>query len=370
MQFCIFVIDFFVNESIVLKMNQFKTVILIFISIMMFISCSDDGVSIAKKKFKVAAILDLSGHYSQFGKEAKIGIDMSLSDYKDGDFEVVYFDSKGEAPTAIDIFNTISQDTSYKVVVTFASWISNAIAPMAKEKDILHFAIASAVFDYPANGNTIRFTGDVTSESIFLTDYLKQFNSIGLMYFDNDYGKGWQNRLSQELASKLILSKSYTDTDTDFTSILQELNAKTPDAIVLISTTEAVQIARQAKSLGITSKLIGTRPIITDSLLKEPSAEGLVFSYPDLNEDYPPYQSYLLKYGTKPSSFVAEGYDLTTSLYGLTNNIAFNRDEVYKQYKNMILIGMFAMINFDENAQAESAMKLMLIKNGKYQDIQ
>jgi ABC-type branched-subunit amino acid transport system substrate-binding protein len=348
-------------------MNTKLLMILTFLIIgLVFVSCSDDGITPAKNKIKIAAILDLSGHYSQFGQEAKQGMNQFLQDYPDSKFEVTYYDSKADAAIAINLFNTISTDTSNKAVVTLASWISNAIAPLAKEKNILHFAIGSAVFEFPANGNTVRYTGDVSDESTYLLNYLKDFQKIGLMYFDNDYGKGWKERLSTNLGSKLILTKSYTDTDTDFTGILQEMKVAAPEVIVLISTKEAVQICKQAKSLNITAKLLGNRPILTDSLLKEPAAEGLIFSYPDLNENYAGYKNYVTKYSRKPSSFAAEGYDIAASFYGFTQVKGFDRTTVYNSYKNLTQFGIFSELNFNDNAQANSKYSLMVIKSGDY----
>lgn len=348
-------------------MKSFLYLILI-ISILYFNSCSDDGISPKSDKIKVAAILDLSGQYGTFGKEAKIGMEMSLNNNQTDKIEIVYYDSKGLSEIALEQFNQISADTSYKVVITLTSWISNAIAPLAKEKNILHFAIGSAVFNFAENGNSIRFTGDASDESVYLTNFIKSFQSVGLVHLNNEYGEGWKTKLSQELGDKLKISKSYTDTDTDFSTILQEVKTVNPESILLISTVEAVSIIKQAKEIGITSELIGNRTILTDSLLKEPSSEGLIFSYPDLNENYEPYKEYQQLYNHKPSSFVAEGYDLVTSLNALINSNGFNREIIYSKYSNMILIGMFKMIQFDENAQAFSNYNMMIINDKKYQD--
>jgi ABC-type branched-subunit amino acid transport system substrate-binding protein len=345
---------------------RFLWLIVIF-GIMFVYSCSDDGLSPARYIFKVAAILDLSGHYSQFGKEVQNGLELFLESNNEN-FEIEYYDSEGLADKALTQFNQASLDTNVKAVITLASWISNAVAPVAKMKNVLHFAVGSAVFEYPDNGNTVRFTGDVSDESVYMTDYLKDFNSVGLMYFNNDYGKGWETRLTAALGPKLKITRSYTDTDTDFTTILQKMKTANPEIIVLISTREAVEITKQAKQLGITSKLLGNRPILTDALLKEPAADGLVFTYPDLNDEHHAIKKYIAQYRKKPSAFVAEGYDLAISLVVATRNMKFDRKNVYDFYTDLSYNGMFTKIDFDSNAQAKSKYNLMIIKDGNYQD--
>lgn len=342
--------------------------LIVILGILFVYSCSDDGLTPAKHKFKVAAILDLSGHYSQFGIEVQRGMELYLESDKTAEFEIDYYDSEGLADKALLLFNQASADTNVKAVITLASWISNAVAPVAKMKNVLHYAVGSAVFDFPDNGNTVRFTGDVSDESIYMIDYLKDFNSVGLMYFNNDYGKGWESRLTTALGSKLQITRSYTDTDTDFTTILQEMKVANPEIIVLISTREAVEITKQAKQLGISSKLLGNRPILTDTLLKEPAADGLVFTYPDLNDVHQSFKNYVAKYGKKPSAFVAEGYDLAETLDKATISKKFDRSNVYNYYKNQSFTGMFTKIEFDSNAQANSKYNLMIIKDGNYQD--
>lgn len=351
--------------------NKLYSVVSILLMVLMFSAC--DEITAAKDRYyryKVAAILDMSGHYSQFGIEAKRGFDEFFLKYPESKFDVLYYDSKADNDIAINHFNNILTDTSIKAVITLTSWVSNTIAPLAKDKNLLHYAIGSAVFDYPANGNTIRYTGDVADESLYLINYLKNYQKIALMYFNNDYGKGWQNRLKQSLEDKLIISKSYVDTDTDFSNILKEINSTNPEIIVLISTKEAVEICKQAKALGIKAQLLGNRPILTEELLNEPSSEGLIFSYPDLDENNQAYKDYVNKYHTKPSSFVAEAYDIASSLFEFTQRAVFNKTAVYNSYKNYTQKGLFSELNFDENAQANCKYKLMIIRNGDYIELE
>ncbi|MFA5511617.1 MAG: ABC transporter substrate-binding protein [Candidatus Kapaibacterium sp.] len=330
-------------------------------------SCSDDGITPERNKLKVAAILDMSGHYGQFGSETKQGLDLFLELNGESLIEIIYYDSKGSSETASEIFDVVSADTNVKVIITLASWISNTLAPAAEAKGILHFAVGSAVFDYPNNGNCIRFTGDVKDESAYLINYLKDYDNAALIYFDNDYGKGWHSRMSEELGTKLTISRSYSDTDTDFTSIINDVKQVNPEVLVMISTIEAVQISRQVKEASLNSMLLGNRPILTEGLINEPAADGLIFSYPDLDENHQGYKAYIAKYSKKPSSFTAEGYDLAASLHSVVGE-SFDKNKVYNYYKNLTWKGIFTEIKFDSNAQANSKYNLMIIKNNDYQD--
>ena len=314
-------------------------------------------------KIKVAALLDLSGHYSQFGLETKQAMELGLSETKK--IDVRFFDTKGDLKTAEQKLNEVIQQGGYTVVVTLASWISNGLAAKIKSNNLLQMAVGSAVFDDANQKNCVRFTGDVGREIQYLTNYLQSYNKVAVMYFNNDYGISWNNALKSALGSKLVKSIAYTDTDVDFTHPLNEVKAVHPDALALISTREAVQIAKQASKIRIQSRMFGTRPTLTAPLLAEPTARGLMFSYPDLNETLPIFASFKSKYGYRMSAFGAEGYDLIKSLdrfcrHGKKNKVLF------ANYQNRTYDGALGRITFNENAQADYDYTICVLQNGTW----
>lgn len=314
-------------------------------------------------KIRIAALLDLSGHYSQFGLETKQAMELGLSETKN--IDVRFFDTKGDLKVAEQKLNEVIKHGGYDVVVTLASWISSGLAAKIKSSHMLQMAVGSAVFDHAGEKNCVRFTGDVGREIQYLTNYLKKYNKVAVMYFNNDYGISWNSALKSALGNKLVKSVSYTDTDTVFTHPLNEIKAVHPDALALISTREAVQIAKQASRIRIQSGMFGTRPTLTNQLLAEPTASGLMFSYPDLNETLPIFASFKNQYGYRMSAFGAEGYDLIKSLDQFYRQEKKNK-VIFANYKNRTYDGALGHIKFNENAQADYDYTICIIKNGTW----
>jgi branched-chain amino acid transport system substrate-binding protein len=332
-------------------------------------SCSENNTVInpGTDKLKVAAIIDLSGHYSQFGIEAKQAMELALKTTKN--IEVEYYDSKADNAIADKLLDSIIKKGGTKVIVTLASWISNGLAEKIWNNNLLQIAIGSAVYNYTNLNSCVRFTGDVSVESLFLVEQLKKYNKIAVMYFDADYGKGWLDALNLGLGSKIVSSVKYIDTQTDFTSELTTVKNSNPEIIVLISTKESVLITQQARQMGITSQLIGVRPTLTNQLLAEPTAEGLQFSYPDLDETNAVYTQFKSQYGYKMSSFGAEGYDLVMSLDQSYQNNNKTKEQLFNNFKNKTYNGSLGKIKFNENAQADYDFTLMIIKNGSFEKL-
>lgn len=343
--------------------KTFQFVLLSFSALIFLAGSFVQAAHASGDQIRIAALLDLSGHYSQFGLETKQAMELGLSETKN--IDVRFFDTKGDLKVAEQKLNEVIKHGDYDVVVTLASWISSGLAAKIKSNHMLQMAVGSAVFDYADQKNCVRFTGDVGREIQYLTNYLQRYNKVAVMYFNNDYGLSWNNALKSALGSKLVKSVPYTDTDMVFTHPLNEIKAVHPDALALISTREAVQISKQASMIQIQSAMFGTRPTLTNQLLAEPTASGLMFSYPDLNETLPIFASFKNKYGYRMSAFGAEGYDLIKSLdqfylHGKKNKV------IFANYVNRTYKGALGNIKFNENAQADYDYTICVIKNGTW----
>ncbi len=328
----------------------------------------DSTITPEQGKIKISAILDLSGHYSQFGLESKQALELMSGSNKK--LQITFYDSQGLSAIADSLLNSIISKNEKTSIVTLLSWISNDLANKIAQHNLLQIAIGSAAFNKSELQSSIKMTQGVESESTYLIDKLKIFNKIAVMYFDNDYGISWNSYLATGLGSKIVASEKYLDTQTDFTTELSRIEQKKPEVIVLISTREAGLIVKQATSLGITAQFYGTRPILTNELLAEPSAQDLIFTYPKIDYTYSHIGEFQLKYGYKPDSFVAETIDLCNLLINAANSAKYSRDEVYKFVKNSTLRGAFNLITFDNLCQANYEYTLMKVKNGSFEELQ
>jgi branched-chain amino acid transport system substrate-binding protein len=267
------------------------------------------------------------------------------------------------------ILDTIINKGNTTVVVTALSWISNGLAQKIHDNNMLQISVASAVFNYANLKSCVRFTGDISIEGSYLIEQLKKYNKIAVMYFNNDYGNGWFSTINSAMNNKIVASEKYSDVQTDFTAELQRIKSHNPEVIVLISTKEAAIIVKQAREIGITAQMLGTRPTLTNQLLAEPSAEGVLVTYPNLNDSLPIYSEFKNTYGYKMSSFGAEGYDLIISLDQVYQNENKDRNVLFNNFKNKSYSGALGAIKFSSEGQAEYDFTFMIVKNGSFEKL-
>lgn len=337
------------------------------LAVIFFIACSDSSTdNPAQQNIKISAILDLSGHYSQFGLESKQALE--LMKQSNNNLEITFYDSKGLNTTADSILNYIISKGEKTNIVTLTSWISNVLATQIAQNDLLQIPIGSSAFSYSNLQSSIKMTEGIEDESNLLINKLNEYSRVAIMYFNNDYGISWNSTLTSSLGNKIIQNEEYSDTQTDFTTELNRIKQKNPDVIVLISTKEAAEIVKQASELGINSLFFGTRPILTNELLNEPTADGLIFSYPKIDYSNKHIKDFQTKYSLKPGAFASESIDLCLLLKKAAENNKYSRDEVFQFVKNTTLSECtFKSINFNEYCEANYEFTLMKIKNGSFE---
>ena len=106
------------------------------------------------------------------------------------------------------------------------------------------------------------------------------------MFINNDYGKGLEEVFKKSFTKQggeITVSESFEQNSADMRSQLTKIRANKPDGLYLVGYPKEIPIAlKQAKELGIQTKLIGTVAMQDPQLIKNAgeAAEGLMFPYP------------------------------------------------------------------------------------------
>ncbi len=199
-----------------------------------------------------------------------------------------------------------------------------------------------------------------------LTD-VKEDYSVGLSQFFKEYYT--QN------GGTVAVEQSFGKGDKDFKAQLTAIKAANVDAIFLPGYyTEIGLIAKQARELGITVPMCGGDGWDDASLVQVAGSavDGCYFSNHFSTEDKSEaIQSFVKKYeaakGTKPSTFVALGYDAAMLLFhgiktaGTTDGKAV-RDVLAKTKDFPAITGK---ITLDEKRNATKAAVILSIQNGE-----
>jgi branched-chain amino acid transport system substrate-binding protein len=198
--------------------------------------------------------------------------------------------------------------------------------------------------------------------------------------YDNSqaYSSGLQTNFKNaftKLGGTIVTEQSYSGGDNDFSAQLTAIKNANAQFIYLPGYyTEVVNIARQARKLGITAPLIGGDGWVSDQLKNAGNAlDGCYFSdHYAKEDDRPEVKEFLAKfkaaYNEEPDSMAALGYDAANLLFdamtraGTTDGkalaAAINSTKDFKAVTGSITI--------DEHRNAKKGAVIQVMKNGEY----
>ena len=203
-----------------------------------FTACSSDEAPspVPADPLVIGAILPMTGPYARYGIEERQAALLALGEEAGNDIRVIFADSAGDSDQAMAHYKRLTTSERAKAVFTAASWISNAIYPLAAKDNVLHIVVASGAFTRSLKADeAVRFTVGIPDEAARLEEYLKQFNRAALLYMDNDFGKDWTTQLKSSLKDKVVAAESYAPDATDYSKQLTAVQSKAPDVLVLLS---------------------------------------------------------------------------------------------------------------------------------------
>jgi branched-chain amino acid transport system substrate-binding protein len=134
-----------------------------------------------------------------------------------------------------------------------------------------------------------------------------------------DHGQNLSQVFSENVQADIVIDESYVSGDTDFKSILANVQAEDPDAIFIAGYyQEAGPIIKQAREMGIDAPIIGGTGIGNQALVDLAGAEDVTDVYysamyvysEDADQDVKDFvEAYREAYGTEPDQFSALAYD-------------------------------------------------------------
>lgn len=317
----------------------------------------------------VGVLVMQSGFVSSIGDEYIRAWEMVREEYQDLPVELIIRDAGSNASLARTAWETMKQQNpEIAGVVTVASWTSNEVYPEAAQVGLIHMALGSAIVHRnQTSDRLIRFTPGGEHEAPVLAAYLNTYKRIAVLGGDNDYTNGYFADLQALLPERIVLMAYYNPNDPASSLNIAEIRESDPDAIVLLSVSEAGTVIDLLRSQGITVPLVGTRVIESENLVQTKAAEGLVFSTPALNRSHPFFSRYYDQYGVNATFFGAEGYDAMKILNMVADSCDTSHECLYEGFSNKTYEGALGTIRFDDAAVASYPIELRVVRNNTHE---
>ncbi len=236
-------------------------------------------------KVKIPVLIPLTGNASEQAIWIKQGLELAthqINQSSDFQIELLYQDTQLDPKTAISAYRHLKSFDSFPAIITMGSGVAMALSPIVNQDQVIQMGVATETVDY-TSPDDYNFRTSPTAEQVagfaenFITNQLKA-NKIAIIKINNDYGISSANELKKKFLrdGNLIVAEEVVQPgDSNFRSQLLKVKTSAPDLIYLISyPNEGALILKQAKQLGLNTKILATTAINGNENFLELAAGG------------------------------------------------------------------------------------------------
>ncbi|MGB9614558.1 MAG: ABC transporter substrate-binding protein [Fervidobacterium sp.] len=338
---------------------------------------------------KIGALLPLTGGVSAFGDLVKKGIELAFEEkgtVLGEKIEVIYMDTRSEKTEAANgIARLIDKEGVIAVIGEVISGNSIAAGEIAEKKKV---PMVSPSSTNPLVTQGKKFVSRVcfidplqgTALAEFAAKTLKAKKATVFTDVEQDYSVGLSNYFIERF-KKLggqVLQVQYKSGDQEFSAQLSQALAFGSDAIVVTGYyNEIALVAQQARSLGYKGYILAGDGADAPELIKigGEAVEGIYFSdhfHPDApvtNRSKQFVEAFTKKYGVKPSTLSALGYDAYMLVVEAIERAKTKKPELIataiRSIKNFE--GATGTITIDANGNATKDVVILTVKKGQFE---
>ncbi|HZJ86489.1 MAG TPA: ABC transporter substrate-binding protein [Erysipelotrichaceae bacterium] len=367
------------------KFKSFKVLLTLMLALVL-VGCNGNGDSSSDDSIVFGFMGPLTGDYSIYGTTTKEGIDLALEEINASGgvlgkkLVLAPYDTKGDKTEAINSYNrlrdndnmvallggTLSGDTLAIREIAIADGMP-ILTPTGTHLDITVNApnILRACFTDPYQGETA---------AVFAGENLKA-KDVAILYNTTDaYSEGLATSFENKFKEygEVLNVEGYSQSDSDFRSILTRIEANNPDAIYLPEYySKAGQILTQVRELGIEIPIIG--PDGYDGIEEDYAdvAEGVYFTNHFAKTDEAAIvkdfiENYSKKYGGSPTTFSALGYDSAYVMAEAIKNAGSTESsDLVNQLLKTEITGVTGNFVFSENGDPQKSISIIQIIDGQ-----
>lgn len=253
-----------------------------------------------------------------------------------------------------------------------------AAGTVAERRHVVLFTPISSADNISAIGKYVfRLAPYDSLQARVVAKWLSQFKRVGILYINNDYGVGLRDafRRDFEVGGRTVaIAEGYAQGDTDFRGQwLKIRNAKVEAVFVPAYPSEAINLLRQRKELGITTPVYGTDPYHDPTVLKSVggAADGVFFT--DVSQGtggtWDTFRkAYRSKYGSEPNVVAAESYDSVKLAAEVMGKYGTSADQIGAGFsRTKGYMGATGLIEFNEHGDCVThTFDRYMIKDGQY----
>lgn len=353
---------------------------------MSFVGCNKTG----SDTIKIGSSFDLTAGAAQYGMAASNGAKLAIEEYNASggvlgkQIEFILEDNKSNQVDATNAFKKLVDND--KIIAFIGSDISSTtetIANIAQERKIPMITPTGTTKSITEVGDHIfracfidPYQGEMLAQ--FAIDDLKVKTAAVMINSESDYSRGIAETFIAQFEANggtIATTVNYGMNDVDFRPILANIKSANPDIVIIPDYYEMIaNIATQMREIGITAPLLGGDGwdgVVEKTKNNPEVVEGSYFINHYSPDDEAPIvqgfiKNYTEKYGEKPNSFAALGYDAAKVLIeGIKASGTTEHDKIVQAIQNISIDCVTGQLTFDENRNPNKAAFIITIKDGK-----
>lgn len=213
--------------------------------------------SVQDSKILICATLPLSGEISFYGLGFKNAAELALKDMGLSDrYTLKFDDNSGSTIKAVASFQKLVNLDHCKIVLSATANIALALAPLARQKQIVHLGVSSdPIFAEGVNNFNIWPAPEIPVRKLLEQFKKRNLKNIGLIGLEH----AWPRAIFKELESSLksanmsvTMQEYFLPEEMNYRPILERLRRSNSDIAVLLSWSPNLEIfARQYHELKI-----------------------------------------------------------------------------------------------------------------------
>jgi len=359
------------------------------------LGCGNSGGSAgaapaAEKEWKVGAFLSLSGADAQFGIDTREGIELAVEEInakggvKSKPIKVIFEDDKSNPQEATNkVLQLIDRDKVVAILGEVASSRSKPGGIVANRKKIPMITPSSTNADVTKVGPFVfrvcfvdDFQGQAGAQFAVTTLAKKK---VAILFASDDlYSSGLAKEFRDEVKKRggeVVIEKSFLQTETNFTTYINELKDAKPEAIYApVYYRHMAPIAKQAKAVGVSADMFiggdGWDGMAPEDLV---NMEGAYMTTHYASDDPSPrVQDFLKRYQAKfkrePSALAANGYDAAAVLADAIGRAKTDTPEGIRDAiaETKDFPGVTGNTTMDAERNAKKPIVIVSVKDGKH----
>jgi|GEM_PF-1394805 len=295
-----------------------KKIILVFalvlVSLLLF------GCTEQPKKIKVGALLPLTGSAASYGDTWEKALSIALDDFEadtNVSAEILFEDTQLRPELTVSAAQKLISLNKVTSIITGADTL--VFLPITENNNVLVFTTASNPDITLKHKYVFRINPSDSEQGVDMARRIFEldFSSTAVMAFEGEYGRGLSSVFINEFSKKgkIVFSEYFSDTESDFRSILAKVKNSVADSLFVIALdNQYPAILRQMKEMDLNIKVFASETIHSDSVLTDSNglADGINFFYypqtdSNIRKDFE--TKYYTKYNSSPGPFADSIYD-------------------------------------------------------------